>query len=88
MDAGIRLSDSSTGAGKGAKGDHKGAYSATIPCTNNAKGTRARGDKCRFSRKRSDAKSSGKGGKSKKANNEKDHCGKCGKITNPPRWAK
>ena len=54
MDADTRLSDSSTGAGKGARGDHKGAYSATIPCKHYAKGTCARGDK--FS-----DKSSGKG---------------------------
>ena len=32
MDADTRLNDSSAGAGKGARGDHKGAYSATIPC--------------------------------------------------------
>ena len=29
-----------------------------------------------------------KGSKSKKANNERDRCKKCGKITNPPHWAK
>ena len=51
MDADTRLNDSSAGAGKGAKGDHKGAYSATIPCEHFAKGTCARGDKCRFSHK-------------------------------------
>ena len=39
MDADIRLSVSTAGAGKGAKGDHKGAYSATIPCKHHAKGT-------------------------------------------------
>ena len=33
-------------------------------------------------------KSSGKGGKRMKANNERDRCKKCGKITNPPHWAK
>ena len=31
MDADTRLNDSSAGAGKGAKGDRRGAYSATIP---------------------------------------------------------
>ena len=41
MDANTRLNDSA--AGKGAKGDHKGAYSATIPCKHFAK--------CRFSHK-------------------------------------
>ena len=87
MDADTRLSDSSAGAGKGAKGDHKCAYSATIPCKHYAKGTCARGDKCRFSDRRPD-KSSGKGGKGKKANNERDRCKKCRKITNPPHWAK
>ena len=69
MDADTRLSDSSAGAGKGAKGDHRGAYSATIPCKHYAKGTCARGDKCRFSHKGSD-KCRGKGGKGKKANND------------------
>ena len=87
MDADTRLSDGSAGAGKGAKGDHKGAHSATTPCKHYAKGTCARGDKCRFSHKGSD-KSSGKGGRGKKANNERDRCKKCGKITNPPHWAK
>ena len=87
MDADTRLSDSSAGAGKGTKGDHKGAYSATIPCKHYAKGTCARGDKCGFSHKGPD-KSSSKGGKGKKANNERDRCKKCGKITNPPHWAK
>ena len=87
MDADTRLSDSSAGAGKGAKGDHKGAYSAAIPCKHYAKGTCARGDKCRFSHKGPD-KSSGKGGKGKKVNNERDRCKKCGKITNPPHRAK
>ena len=38
--------------------------------------------------KGSDAKSSSEGGKGKKANNERDRCKKCGKITNPPHWAK
>ena len=87
MDADTRLSDSSTGARKGAKGDHKGAYSATIRCKHCAKGTCARGDKCRFSHKGSD-KSSCKGGEGKKANNERDRCKKCGKIMNSPHWAK
>ena len=73
MDADTRLSGSSTGAGKSAKGDHKGAYSATIPRKHCAKGTCARGDK--FSHKGSD-KSSGEGCKGKKANNERDRCKK------------
>ena len=39
MDADTRLNDSAAGAGKGAKGDHNGAHSATIPCKHFAKGT-------------------------------------------------
>ena len=74
MDADTRLSDSSGGAGKRAKGDHKGANSATFPCKRHAKGTCARGDKCRFSHKGSEAKSSGKGGKGRKAHNARDRC--------------
>ena len=42
MDADTRLSDSTAGAGKGAKGDHRGAYSATTPYKHHAKGTCAR----------------------------------------------
>ena len=42
-DADTRLSDSTAGAGKGAKGDLKGACSATITCKRHAKGTCARG---------------------------------------------
>ena len=86
MDADTRPSDSTAGVGKGAKGDHKSAYSATIPCKHHAQGTR--GDKCRVYRKGSDSKPGGKGGKGKKANNESGRCKKCGKITNPPHWAK
>ena len=88
IDADTRLSDSAAGAGKGAKGEHKGAYSATIPCEHHAKGSCSRGNKCRFSHKGSDSKPAGKGGKGKKTNNERDRCKKCGKITNPPQWAK
>ena len=87
MDADTRLCDSTAGAGKDAKGDHKGAYSATIPCKHVAKGTCARGDKCRFSRKGLDSMSGGKGGKGKMSSSERDRCKKCGKITNPPHWA-
>ena len=86
-DADTRLSDSTAGAGKGAKGDLKGVYSATIPCKHHAKGACARGDKCRFSHKGSDSKPGGNGGKGKKANNERNRCNKCGKITTP-HWAK
>ena len=88
MDADTRLNDSSAGAGKGVKGDHKGAHSATIPCKHFAKGNCARGDMCRFSHKSLDSKPSGKGDKGKKSNSERDRCKKCGKITNPPPWAK
>ena len=79
MDAGARLGDSTAGAGKCATGDHKGAYSATIPCKHHVTGTCARGDKCRFSHKGSDSKPGGKGGKGKKANQERerDRCKKC-----------
>ena len=66
------------------QGDHKGSCSATIPCNNHAKGTCARGDKCRFSHASSDSKPGGNGGKDKKANNKRDRCKKCGKIPNPP----
>ena len=59
------LNDSSAGAGKGAKVDHKGAYSATIPCKHISKGTCARGDKYRFSHKSLDSKPCGKGNKGK-----------------------
>ena len=86
MYADTRLNDSSAGAGKGAQGDHKGAYSATIPCKHFAKGTCARGDKCRFSHTSWDSKPGGKGRKGKKSNSERDRCKKCGKITNPPQW--
>ena len=34
MDADTRLNEGSVGTGKGAKGDHEGACSATIPCKN------------------------------------------------------
>ena len=51
MDADTCLGDSSAYARKRAKGDHKGAHSATMPCKHHAKGTCARGDKCRFSHK-------------------------------------
>ena len=88
MDADTRLNDGSAGTVKCTKGDHKAAYSAKIPCTRYANGTCARGDKCRFSHKGSDAKSSGKSVKGKKASNERDRCMKCGKITNPSHWAK
>ena len=88
MDADTRLDESSAGAGKGAKGDHKGAYSATIPCKHFAKGTCARGDNCRFSHKSLDSKPAGRCSKGKKTNSERDRCKKCGKITNPPHWAK
>ena len=70
MDADTRLNEGSAG-GKGAKGDHKGAHSATIPCKHFAKGTCARGDKCRFSHKSLDSKSGGKGKKGKKSNSER-----------------
>ena len=43
MDADTRLNEGSAGKGKGAKGDHKGAPSATILCKHFAKGTCARG---------------------------------------------
>ena len=69
-----RLNDSAAGTGKGAKGDHKGAHSAPIPCKHFAKGTCARGDKCRFSHKGLDSKTGGKGSKGKKANIERDRC--------------
>ena len=85
IDADTPLNDSSAGAGKG---DHKSAYSATIPCKHFAKGTCARGDKCRFSHKSLDSKHGGNGNKSKKTNSERDGCAKCGKITNLPHWAK
>ena len=88
MDADTPLNDSSAGAGEGAKGDHKGACSATIPCKDFAKGTGARWEKCRYSHKSLDSKSSGKGNKGKKSNSERDRCKKCGKNTNPPHWAK
>ena len=88
MDADTRLNEGSAGTGKGAKGDHKGARSATIPCKHFAKGTCYRGDKCRFSHKSSDSKSGGRGNKGKKSSSERDRCKKCGKITNPPHWAK
>ena len=52
MDADTCLSESTAGAGKGAK-----------VRTAHAKGTCARGDKCRFSHKDSDSKPRGKGGK-------------------------
>ena len=68
MDADSRLNDSAAGTGKGAKGDHKGACSATIPCEHFAKGTCARGDKCRFSHKSLDSTPGGKGSKDKRAN--------------------
>ena len=88
VDGDTRLSDSSAGVGKGAKGDHKGSYRATTPCEHHTKGTSVRGDKCRFSHKGSDAKSSGKGSKGKKSRNEGDRCKKCGRITNPRHWAR
>ena len=88
MDADTRLNEGSAGTGKGAKGDHKGAHSATIPCKHSAKGTFARWDKCRFSHKSSDSKSGGQGNKGKKSSSERDRCKKCGKITNPPLWAR
>ena len=53
-----------------------------------AKGTCARGDKCRFSHKSSNSKSGGKGNKGKKSSSERDRCKKCGKITNSPHWAR
>ena len=74
MDANTRLNDSA--AGKGAKGDHKGAYSATIPFKHFAK--------CRFSHKSLVSQPGGNGSKSKKANSERDRCKKLGQITNPP----
>ena len=83
MDADTRLNDSSAGAGKGTEGDRKGAYSTTIPCKHFAKGT-----KCRFSHRSSDSKSGGKSSKGKKSSSERDRCKKCGKITNPPHWAR
>ena len=78
MDADTRLNDSAAGTGKGATGDHKGAYSATIPCKHFAKGNCGRGDKCRFSHTSLDSKPGGKGSRGKKANNERDRCKKCG----------
>ena len=87
--AGWAVTDADTRlTGKGARGDHKGAYSATISCEHHAKGTCARGDKCRFSHRSSDSKSGGKGNEGKKSKSEKDRCKKCGKTTNPPHWAK
>ena len=71
MDADTRLNEGSAREGKGAKGDHKGAHSATIPCKHFAKGTCARGDKCRFSHKSLDSTSGGKGKKGKKSNSER-----------------
>ena len=88
MDADTRLNEGSAGAGKDPKGDHKGAYSASIPCKHFAKGSCAGRDKCRFSHNSSDPKSGGKGNKGKKANSERDRCKKCGKITNPPQQKK
>ena len=35
-----------------------------------------------------DSKSGGKGNKGKKSSSEMDRCKKCGKITNPPHWAR
>ena len=78
IDADTRLNEGSAGTGKGAKGEHKGAHSATIPCKHFAKGTCAR----------SDSKSGGKGNKGKKPNSERDQCKQCGTITNPPHRAK
>ena len=46
-------------AGKGTKGDHKDAYSATIPCKHFAKGTSAQEEKCRFSSKSLGSKTGG-----------------------------
>ena len=88
MEADTRLNDSPAGTGKSAKGDHKGAYRASIPCKHFAKGTCARGDKCRFSHKSSASKSGGKGSKGKNADSDRDRCKKCGQITKPPHWAK
>ena len=71
MDADTRLNEGSAGAEQGAEGDHKGAYSATIPCKHFAKGPCAPRDKCRFSHKSLDSKSGGKGNKGKKSNSER-----------------
>ena len=70
--------------GKGCQRRPQRRVQCDDPCKRYAKGACARGDKCRFSHKVSD-KSSGKGGKGKKAKNERDGCGK---ITYPPHWAK
>ena len=68
---------SSAGAAKGAKGDHNGAHSATIPCKHFAKGTCDRGDKCRFTLKSLDSKPCGRGNKGKKSNSDRDRRKKC-----------
>ena len=87
MEADTHLNDSPAGTGKGAKGDHQGVYSASIPCRHFAKGTCARGDKCSFSHKSLVSKPDGKGSKGKNADSERDRCKKCGQITKP-HWAK
>ena len=84
MDADTRLSDSTTGAGKGAKGDHKGVYSVNITPK-----ALALVETSADSRTKVQIRSpAARGGKGKRANNEKDRCKRYGKITNPPHWAK
>ena len=75
MDADTRFSDSSVVRERVSKATTKVCTARRFTCKHYAKGTCARGDKCRFSHKGSD-KSSRKVGKGKMTNNEWDRCKK------------
>ena len=82
MDADTRLSDRTAGAGKCAKGDHKGAYSETIPFKTSRQGhlrVKTSADSHAKVRIRSPAARAAKARK----RTTREIGKKCGKITNP-----
>ena len=79
------------GTRKGAKGDHKGAHSATTPCKHTPKAlvlVETSADSHTNDQIRNPVAKAAKGAKARKRTTRDIDAKKCGVITNPPHWAR